>query len=89
MRNTTTRIRTETREQKAQRLIDTGCVKLLHTSRAFPSARIQGDHGSYFTILFPDGTFDCECRWGEYNHHTSDLCSHALALHRLTAGRER
>lgn len=81
-----TDIRTETREQKAKRLIKTDCVSELVDFGTFASALVQGDHGLYNTIIWDNGQFACECEWGKYNNHTRNRCSHALAVALATEG---
>lgn len=70
----------ETREGKAERLVRDGCVgiDLIHTGYAW--AHVQGDRGTYWTQILPDGTFFCNCEYGLYHNGSDDRCSHALAL---------
>ena len=71
---------TETREQKAQRLVDEGHVTILSIQPFHALAVVTGDHHTYETIFFASGHFWCECEWGQVHSNTDDLCVHALAV---------
>lgn len=71
-----------TRTEKAQRLVDEGRVRLNGSFYPYHNARVQGDHGSYETSLFPSGVYFCTCSWGLAHWYTDDLCVHALAVKR-------
>jgi len=71
---------TETRLEKAQRLVDEGGVEIVRIAPFATTAFVQGDHGLYAVILFASGTFNCVCPWGKTYWNTDNLCSHALAV---------
>ncbi len=71
---------TETRAEKAQRLVDAGAVDTIHHHWHAISAWVRGDHDCYRVVLYPSGNFFCACNWGAFHSHTDDLCAHALAL---------
>jgi len=71
---------TETREQKAQRLVDQGCIELSCHSSLYTEASVRGDHSLYNTCVLANGYFYCDCEWSRYHSHTDDLCVHALAV---------
>ncbi len=71
---------TETRAEKAQRLVDEGKVHIAHTTFHSTTALVQGKHGPYTTIIYADGHFFCTCDWGAHHSYTDDLCAHALAV---------
>ena len=70
----------ETREQKAQRLLDNHQVDVTFTNPYCVQGRVVGDHDQYDTIVYPSGLFYCTCPWGHYHNATHDRCSHAIAL---------
>ena len=78
---------TETRAEKAQRLVDEGRVKLLGYLYPYTSARVQGEHSNYETTLFPSGNYVCNCSWGLAHWYGRDFCVHALAV-KLAAEKE-
>jgi len=71
---------TESRLEKAQRLVDGNAVTPLLTTPCFTAAMVQGDHASYICTLFTFGTYSCDCEWGQGYSYTDNLCSHALAV---------
>ena len=70
----------ETRQEKARRLVDEGAVVICQHNSMFTMAHVTGDHRNYATFLFSSGHFYCECEWGAFHSHTDDLCAHALAV---------
>jgi len=79
---------TETRAEKAQRLVDEGRVQLVPTIPLHSQGIVRGDHEPYLVYLYPLGHFWCGCAWGRLHSYTDDLCAHALAL-RLAVERSR
>jgi len=79
---------TETRAEKAQRLVDEGQVGPVHTIPLVRWAFVQREHGHYLTTIYANGTFHCTCDWGQYHSYTDDLCAHALAV-KLAAEKEK
>ena len=73
---------TETREQKAQRLVDEGHVTILHHSSRATEAYVRGDSLTYTTIIHPSGWFFCSCAWGQIHSYADHRCAHALAVKR-------
>jgi len=71
---------TETREQKAQRLVDEGRVDIIEETEYAIQASVNADQRRYLTILYPNGRFWCECEWSRYHPNATDLCAHALAV---------
>jgi len=71
---------TETRAEKAQRLVDEGHVHIQITGEHGTRAYVFGSSNTYCTILYPNGHYWCECAWGDHHSHTDDLCAHALAV---------
>lgn len=71
---------TETRAEKAQRLVDEGRVSIDLTTKYGVCAHVTGDSGTYGTITHPTGLFFCTCSWGQVHSYTDDLCAHALAV---------
>ncbi|MBA7474255.1 hypothetical protein ES707_09603 [subsurface metagenome] len=71
---------TETRPEKAQRLVDEEQVEIVETDSFATSAFVQGDNGLYAVLLFASGRFNCICKWGTIHWNTDDLCAHALAV---------
>lgn len=70
----------ETRLEKAHRLLDTGCVRLIWQGANGVDAWVQGDHGLYHTIITFNGYYNCACMWGQCHPNSTDRCSHALAV---------
>jgi len=70
----------ETREQKAQRLVDSGRIRALNFQAHGVYAVVHGDHDRYLTIIVDSGSYFCTCRYGQMHSHTTDRCSHALAV---------
>jgi len=75
---------TETRAEKAQRLVDKRRVKGLYARNGYTGAHVKGDHGEYDVILRPGGRYYCLCEWGEIHWNSRDLCAHALAVKLMT-----
>jgi len=71
---------TETRADKAQRLVDEGGVEIVRIAPYATTAFVQGDHGLHAVILFASGNFNCVCPWGKIHWNSKDLCAHALAV---------
>ncbi len=71
---------TETRAEKAQRLVDEGRVTIGQKTSSFTQAVVQGKDGRYRTTIYVNGTFWCTCKWGDFHNYTDDLCAHALAV---------
>ena len=78
---------TETREQKAQRLVDEGRVQIIGQSWYGTYAIVEGDIAHHTIKLSRDGRFYCSCAWGRTHSYTADLCAHALAV-KLSAERD-
>lgn len=76
---------TETRAEKAQRLVDEGVVAIVHKGPYYTCAELRRQNELYFVTLYASGHFFCTCEWGRYRSHTHDLCVHALAV-KLTVG---
>ena len=70
----------ETREQKAQRLLNHHQVDIVFSNSLCVQGHVVGDHDEYDTIIYPSGLFVCGCTWGRYHNATHDRCSHAIAL---------
>ncbi len=70
----------ETREQKAQRLLNDGCVQDLYMALAGAAALVVGDHGKYRVVVLADGSYNCACMYGRTHPNSTDRCSHALAV---------
>ena len=79
---------TETREQKAQRLVDDKRILVRSRSMLAVDASIEGDGGIHHTIYLKSGAFFCDCHWGLYHGNTREYCAHALALKMLTEKQE-
>ncbi len=71
---------TETRAEKAQRLVDEGRIDIIGQSKYGAHAVVEGDNGYYTTCLYPNGHFFCTCPWGSIHSYADDLCAHALAV---------
>jgi len=71
---------TETRAEKAQRLVDEGRVGSVSTNPYFSKAVVQGEQGPYLVTVYTNDTFFCTCDWGMHRMYTDDLCAHALAV---------
>jgi len=80
---------TETRAEKAQRLVDEGGVTIIQHSPMFTMAHIASDHHDYAPVLFFSGHFYCGCEWGVFHSYTPDLCAHALAVQIVVERNER
>ena len=78
---------TETRAEKAQRLVNEGKVHIRKNWSVLIEAEVRGDHALHHTELYPNGHYFCMCDWGQYHSYTDDLCAHALAV-RLTLEKE-
>jgi len=79
---------TETRAEKAQRLVDEGRVAILSTVSWGFEAMVIGKYDDYAVTLFNNGTYECYCDWGGDHVLTTDLCAHAWAV-RLTLEKEK
>ncbi len=79
---------TETRAEKAQRLVDEGRVKGLQRTEFGAGASVKGDSGPYPVLLYPNGHYFCLCNWGRIHSHTDDLCAHALAVQIVASQRD-
>lgn len=75
---------TETRAEKAQRLVDEKRIGIVGQSEYGVAAYVKGDHDIYTVNVFPTGRFWCECSWGAHHSFTDDLCAHAEALKLMT-----
>lgn len=71
---------TETHAEKAQRLVDEGCLSLVFRESNYVRASVQSGDRTYNTVVYDNGTFWCDCDWGAYHCYTADLCAHALAV---------
>jgi len=71
---------TETRAEKAQRLVDEGAVNIYWDTEICVGARVKANHGSHDTYLYRSGLFWCSCHWGLYHNYSYNLCAHALAV---------
>lgn len=78
---------TETRAEKAQRLVDEGRVELGHLGAYETGAIVRTENSHYHTSVYASGKFFCTCRWGQAHSYTDDLCAHALAV-KLAAEKE-
>ena len=77
----------ETVIEKAQRLIDTNCVRIATRTPLFTQADVAGDNGWYDVVIYHTGAYSCTCTWHSCNASSSDMCSHALAV-KLTLQKE-
>jgi len=77
----------ETRQEKAQRLVDEGRVGPVRTIPLVRWAFVQKEQGHYLTTIYANGHFHCTCGWGLYHSYTDDLSAHALAV-KLAAEKE-
>ncbi len=71
---------TETRAEKAKRLVDEGQVILIPPDPFQAKGFVESSRGLYNVVLYPNGHYACDCAWGQYHSHTDDLCAHALAV---------
>ncbi len=71
---------TETRAEKAQRLVDEGHVNILYHSSFFTDAFVRGDSLTYRVYIRPSGWFFCTCPWGATHGAGHNRCAHALAV---------
>jgi len=71
---------TETRAEKAQRLVDEGRVRITLSVPAYSLADVKGDHGTHKVSITSRVIYFCTCEWGLYHSYTDDLCAHALAV---------
>ena len=78
---------TETRAEKAQQLVDEGCIELSCQSSLYTEASVRGDHSLHNTCVLANGHFYCDCEWGRYHSHIDEWCAHALAV-KLAAERK-
>ena len=69
---------TETRAEKAQRLVHDGQVELWGMTEYAIRAYVNADVRQYLTVLYPNGRFWCECN--PFHSDADDLCVHALAV---------
>jgi len=79
---------TETRAEKAQRLVDERRVTILHHSSLVTQAYVRGDHLTYETFIRPSGWFFCTCPWGATHGAGHNRCAHALAVQIVAEGRD-
>ena len=70
----------ETREQKARRLLDTGCICDFYQADHGATALVLGDHGHYRCTVLDSGYYNCACTYGRTHPNSQDRCSHALAV---------
>ncbi len=70
----------ETRQEKAQRLVDQGRVELGHIEHNVVSGLVSSKGARYQVFVFVNGHFFCDCFWGRLHSYTDDLCAHALAV---------
>ena len=70
---------TETRAEKAQRLVDEGRVIVILQPDYGTYAIVMGDSRRHVTHAYADGRFFCSCPWGNIHSWSDDLCAHALA----------
>jgi len=71
---------TETRAEKAQRLVDEDRVAIFDIGPIHVSAMVKGDNGLYKTIVYASGNFFCACPWGHFKSGPVIPCAHALAV---------
>lgn len=71
---------TETRAEKAQRLVDKHYVVLGLPGPFLARGMVKGKRTYYDVVLYPNGHYACDCAWGRIHSHTDDLCAHALAV---------
>jgi len=71
---------TETRAEKAQRLVDEGRVVLAPPGPWQAHGLVKSKGNYYDVVLYPNGHYACDCAWGRIHSHTDDLCAHALAV---------
>lgn len=69
----------ETIDQKANRLLRTGCVRFILSNDLVYQCEVQGDHGTYDTLIYSTGNFFCTCEWGKRHSFGRYRCSHAIA----------
>lgn len=69
-----------TKAEKAQRLVDRGCVDIRERTEHATRAFVLSDAKEYHVTLYPNAQFRCTCRHGIFHSHTDELCAHALAL---------
>lgn len=79
---------TETRAEKAQRLVDEGRVKITCDTAHYKCGRVRSNQHTYFVIIYVNSHFNCTCRWGDDHSQINDLCAHALAV-KLAVQKER
>lgn len=77
----------ETVIEKAQRLLDTNCVRIITHTLLFTQANVAGDNDWYDVVLYHTGAYSCTCTWRSCNASSPVLCSHALAV-KLTLQKE-
>jgi len=70
---------TETRAEKAQRLVNEGCVRIWERTEYVIRAYVK-DNSWHLTILYPQHHYFCECSIGKAHLDSTDLCAHALAV---------
>lgn len=74
---------TETHAREAQRL-DEGDVSIYpdwhQRQHILTHAEVEDDVDVYSVTIYHNGTFLCDCDWGDHHSYTDDLCAHAEAV---------
>jgi len=71
---------TETRAEKAQRLVDEGRVRMTRHGRFFENAEVDCGRHTYLVTLYSNAPYVCTCGWGIFRPYNRDLCVHAGAI---------
>jgi uncharacterized Zn finger protein len=75
----------ESIEEKADRLLSAGRVRILHRGVDRVVAVVEGDHGRYCVSSSPTRPLGCECKAAERNMR----CSHLICVELVTTARDR
>lgn len=70
----------ETVTEKADRLLASGRVRIMHSGCDRIVARVRGDHGTYAVVGGGELPLRCECKAAQAHMR----CSHLLAVERIT-----
>ena len=79
---------TETRAEKAQRLVDEVAVSIVMRWYHAIEAEVWEGQDLYCTMIYDNGLYSCDCGWMQYHAAPTDLCAHALAV-KLAVEREK
>ena len=79
---------TETRAEKAQRLVDEGRVEVWGRTDCGIGAYITDQDDERYTVLCHYGYYKCGCAKGYRLPNADDLCAHALAV-KLAVAKEQ